>query len=160
MLGRPKGGLKPRSDVDLFEDVVKVGFHRVLADAEFLGNLLVGGALHDHAENLSFAAGKNPLTNFFHPSGVLLNEVAHDPSGHPQFSTKDGPNAFGELLKMFPQVEKASDSLHEQGLFHACALFEIKKAQVLHARILTQQMAALLHALFNILPHAVIKKQK
>ena len=43
VLGSPKGGLKSTGDVDLLENMVKVRFYRVRADAQLVGDLVVVG---------------------------------------------------------------------------------------------------------------------
>ena len=139
MSGSPEGCLGFAVDIKLFEYSLKVVLDRVLADTELFGDVIVGASLHDHGEDIDFAAGKDIPIGFFRAHVILLNQVGHDPSWHPEFSVQDGPNSFGEGLNGFSSVEKTPDPLGHEAFFHSRTLFQVKKAEGVHAWILFQQ---------------------
>ena len=92
----PEGCLNAVGDVDLFENIIKMGLHRVGADAKFVANFLIRSTYGHQGKYLALSQSKDrsAAVRIFCTTTAIKDTFGHCLPRYPQFSFKNSSDAF------------------------------------------------------------------
>jgi hypothetical protein len=126
---RPENGLGPVVDGNLMKNVVQVGFDGVRADAQPVGDHLVGGAALQLAQQFDLATGQFMIDRFWQRSTdvALLQAFLENPSRNPEVTRIDGADAIAQVLEVVIGIEKPPNATFQRDLLDLIILLEIEQ---------------------------------